>query len=129
MPSCRDAPVGRLSHTPTTDFVRQISSGEQVTRGTRRGEQSVCQSILTYSEVLHLVEQLTPEEQACLLVEVRERSQGFGMWRERADLADPELYMLRIREEDAKRATGEPKAPNEYLAESVPLSRHPLCGE
>jgi hypothetical protein len=69
----------------------------------------------SYSEVLHLVEQLTPEEQARLIVEVRERSQGFGMWRERADLADPELYVLRIREEDTTCATGEPKTPNEYL--------------
>lgn len=71
----------------------------------------------SYSEVLHLVEQLTPEEQARLIIEVRERSQGFGMWRDRTDLADPELYVLRIREEDAKRATGEPKTPDEYLAE------------
>jgi hypothetical protein len=76
----------------------------------------------SYSEVLHLVEQLTPEEQARLIVEVRERSQGFGMWRERADLADPELYVLRIREEDAKRVTGEPKAPNEYLNPRVNIT-------
>ena len=71
----------------------------------------------SYAEVLHLVEQLTLEEQARLIVEVRERSQGFGMWQNRTDLADPELYVLRIREEDAKHATGEPKTPDEYLAE------------
>lgn len=71
----------------------------------------------SYSEVLDLVEQLTPEEQARLIVEIRERSQGFGMWRDRADLSDPELYVLRMREEDSKRATSEPKTPEEYLAE------------
>lgn len=71
----------------------------------------------SYSEVLRLVEQLTPEEQARLIVEIRERSQGFGMWGDRADLVDPELYVLRMREEDSKRATGEPKTPDEYLAE------------
>lgn len=70
-----------------------------------------------YEEVLGLVEQLTPEEQARLIVEIRERSQGFGMWRDRADLADPELYVLRMREEDAKRDTGEVKTPEEFLAE------------
>jgi hypothetical protein len=70
-----------------------------------------------YSEVLQLVEQLTLEEQARLIVEIRERSQGFGMWKDRADLADPELYVLRIREEDSTHTTGEPKTPDEYLAE------------
>jgi len=71
----------------------------------------------SYAEVLHLVEQLTPEEQARLVVELRERSQGFGMWKERADLTDPELYVLRLREEDAHHATGHVKTPEEYLAE------------
>lgn len=71
----------------------------------------------SYAEVLDLVEQLTAEEQARLIVEIRERSQGFGMWKDRADLTDPELHVLRMREEDAKRATGEPKTPDEYLAE------------
>jgi hypothetical protein len=71
----------------------------------------------SYSEVLRLVEQLTPEEQARLIVEIRERSQGFGMWQDRADLADPELYILRMREEESKRDTGEVKMPEEYLVE------------
>lgn len=71
----------------------------------------------SYSEVLHLVEQLTAEEQVRLIVEIRERSQGFGMWKDRVDLADPELYVLRLREEEAKQASGEPKTPEEYLAE------------
>ena len=70
----------------------------------------------SYTDVLHLVEQLTPE-QARLVLEIRERSHGFGMWKDRADLADPELYVLRLREEEGKRATGEPKTPEEYLTE------------
>ena len=53
------------------------------------GEKTAWQLILRHSEVLQLVEQLTPEEQARLIVEIRERSQGFGIWKERADLADP----------------------------------------
>ena len=71
----------------------------------------------SYEEVRGLVEQLTAEEQARLVVEIRERSQGFGMWRHRPDLADPELYVLRMREEDAKRDSGEVKTPGEFLAE------------
>ena len=71
----------------------------------------------SYEEVLGLVEQLTPEEQARLIVEIRERSQGFGMWRYRPDLADPELYVMRMREEDAKHGSGEVKTPEEFLAE------------
>lgn len=71
----------------------------------------------SYVEVLHLAEQLTAEEQARLIAEIRERSQGFGMWKDRADLVDPELYVLRLREEEAKHATGAPKTPEEYLAE------------
>ena len=45
-----------------------------------------------------------------------ENNAGFGMWKDRADLADPELYVLHLREE-GKHATGEPKTPEEYLAE------------
>ena len=37
----------------------------------------------SYAEVLHLVEQLTPEEQARLVLEIRERSHGFDMERPR----------------------------------------------
>ena len=38
-------------------------------------------------------------------------------WKDRADLADPELYIFHLREEEGKQATGEPKTPEEYLAE------------
>ena len=71
----------------------------------------------SYQEVLRLAEQLSPEEQARLIVEIRERSQGFGMWQNRPDVADPELYVLRLREEDTKNENGEQKTPEEYLAE------------
>lgn len=71
----------------------------------------------SYQEVLHLVEHLSPEEQARLIVEIRERSQGFGMWRSRPDIVDPELYVLRLREKEAKKENGELKTPEEYLAE------------
>ena len=70
----------------------------------------------SYQEVLHLVEQLSPEEQAQLVVEIRERSQGFGMWQNRPDVENPELYVLRLREEEAKKENGELKTPEEYLA-------------
>ena len=71
----------------------------------------------SYQEVLHLVEQLSPEEQAQLIVEIRERSQGFGIWQSRPDVENPELYVLRLREEDSKKENGELKTPEEYLAE------------
>lgn len=71
----------------------------------------------SYQEVLNLVEQLTPGEQARLIAEIRERSQGFGMWKDRTECADPELYVLRIREEDATHDAGAVKTPEEYLAE------------
>ena len=71
----------------------------------------------SYAEVLHQVEQLSVEEQARLIGEVRERLQGFGMWQDRADMADPELYVERLREEESKHPNGEVKTPEEYLAE------------
>ncbi len=71
----------------------------------------------SYQEVLQLVEQLSLAEQAQLVVEIRERSQGFGMWQNRPDVENPELYVLRLREEDAKKENGELKTPEEYLAE------------
>jgi len=39
------------------------------------------------------------------------------MWKDRPDLADPESYVVRIREEDARRDTGEVNTPEEHLAE------------
>lgn len=71
----------------------------------------------SYQEVLHLVEQLSLEEQAQLIVEIRERSQGFSIWQNRPDVENPELYVLRLREEDSKKENGELKTPEEYLAE------------
>ena len=71
----------------------------------------------SYQEVFHLVAQLAPEEQARLIVEIRERSQGFGMWQNRPDVENPEMYVLRLREEEAKKKNGELKTPEEYLAE------------
>jgi hypothetical protein len=52
----------------------------------------------SYAEVLHLVEQLTPEEQARLVLEIRERSHGFGMWKDREDMRDPSAYVRKIRQ-------------------------------
>ena len=71
----------------------------------------------SYHEVLRLVEQLSPEEQVRLAVEIRERFQGFGMWQNRPDVENPELYFLHLREEEAKKENGELKTPEEYLAE------------
>ncbi len=71
----------------------------------------------SYHEVLRLVEQLSPEEQVRLAVEIRERFQGFGMWQNRPDVENPELYVLHLREEEAKKENGELKTPEEYLAE------------
>jgi len=71
----------------------------------------------SYDEVLHQVQQLTVEEQARLIQEVRERLQGFGMWQDRVDMADPELYVQRLREEDGRHPNGTVKTPEEYLAE------------
>ena len=71
----------------------------------------------SYIEVLHQVEQLSVEEQARLVREVRERLQGFGMWQDRTDMADPESYVQRIREQDGKHPNGTAKTPEEYLAE------------
>ena len=72
---------------------------------------------LSYAGILHQVEQLSVEEQARLIQEVRERLQGFGMWQDRTDMADPELYVQRLREEDSKRPDGTLETPEEYLSE------------
>ena len=52
-----------------------------------------------------------------LIVEIRERSQGLGIWQNRPDVENPELYVLRLREEDSKTENGKLKTPEEYLAE------------
>lgn len=70
-----------------------------------------------YDDVLQQVERLSVEEQARLIQEVRERLQGFGMWHDRTDIADPELYVQRIREEESRRPDGTLKTPEEFLAE------------
>ena len=57
----------------------------------------------SYQEVFRLVEQLSPEEQVRLVVEIRERFQGFGLWQNRPDIVDPELYVLHLREEEARK--------------------------
>ena len=72
---------------------------------------------LSYADILHQVEQLSVEEQARLIQDVRERLQGFGMWQDRTDMANPELYVQRLREEDSRHPDGTLKTPEEYLAE------------
>lgn len=71
----------------------------------------------SYQEVFRLVEQLSPEEQVRLVVEIRERFQGFGLWQNRPDIVDPELYVLHLREEEVRKENGELKTREEYLAE------------
>ena len=39
------------------------------------------------------------------------------MWQNQPDVTNPELYVLRLREEDAMNKNGEQKTPAEYLAE------------
>lgn len=72
---------------------------------------------LSYDEVLHQVEQLSAEEQARLIRALRERLQGFGMWQDRMDMADPETYVERLREADSQHPDGTAKTPEAYLAE------------
>jgi hypothetical protein len=74
---------------------------------------------LSYADILHQVEQLSVEEQARLIQEVRERLLGFGMWQDRTDMADPELYFQRLREAESKRPDGTLKTPEKYLAETA----------
>jgi hypothetical protein len=70
-----------------------------------------------YDNILELISHLSPDEQARLIAEIRDRTEGFGMWKHRSDLKDPEDYLLRLRELDSKHANGSPKDPEEFFRE------------
>lgn len=70
-----------------------------------------------YDNVLELASHLSIEEQARLVAELRDKTEGFGMWRYRPDLKDPEEYLLKLRESMSKHPGGSPKTPEEFLKE------------
>lgn len=69
--------------------------------------------------LLELVSRLSLDEQARLVSEIRDRTEGFGMWKHRHDLKDPEDHVLRLRELGSKHPDGSPKDPQEFLGEIV----------
>lgn len=70
-----------------------------------------------YDNVLELATHLSIEEQARLVAELRDKTEGFGMWRYRPDLKDPEEYLLKLRESMSKHPGGSAKTPEEFLKE------------
>ena len=70
-----------------------------------------------YDNVLELASRLSIEEQAHLVVELRDKTEGFGMWKYRPDLKDPEEYLLKLRESMSKHPNGLAKTPEELLKE------------
>lgn len=69
---------------------------------------------VSYQEVLRLVEQLTPVEQAQLLDELRDRLLGFGMWSDRREMEDIKSYVEELRAEESSYPGRQLKTPQEF---------------
>jgi len=64
-----------------------------------------------------MAKQLSTEERLRLADALLQEELGFGMWRDRADLADVAAYVAQMREADLRTAEGRLKTPEEFLRE------------
>ena len=70
-----------------------------------------------YEEILNQAKQLSSEERLQLADALLEEELGFGMWRNRPEMADAAAYVERVRESDMRSPDGRVKMPEEYLEE------------
>jgi len=70
-----------------------------------------------YEEILNRAKQLSAEERLQLADALLAEELGFGMWRDRADLADVAGYVERMRETEMRTPEGRLKTPEEFLHE------------
>ena len=70
-----------------------------------------------YQQVLYLANQLTPPEQIRLILTLRDRLLGFGMWKEVKEMEDIETYLEELRVVESHHSDGSIKNPGEFLKE------------
>ena len=73
--------------------------------------------MIGYEEILKLARQLSSGERVQLADTLLEEELGFGMWRDRADMADVATYVEQMREADMHTPEGRLKTPEEFLRE------------
>jgi len=70
-----------------------------------------------YQQVLYLANQLTLSEQVQLILDLRDRLLGFGMWEEVKEMEDIEAYVEELRTVESRHPDGSIKRPEEFLKE------------
>ena len=71
--------------------------------------------MVTYQEVLTLTRQWPSEQKLKLADTLLAEELGFGMWRDRADMADVEAYVEQVRTQQMLKPDGARMTPEEFL--------------
>jgi hypothetical protein len=71
----------------------------------------------SYEETLESAKRLSSPERLQLADALLAEELGFGMWREREDIADAEDYVSDLRNAEMRTPTGDEKTPEEFLRE------------
>jgi hypothetical protein len=71
----------------------------------------------SYEEILESAKRLSSTERLQLADALLAEELGFGMWREREDIADAEAYVSDLRDAVMLTADGHEKTPEEFLRE------------
>ena len=71
----------------------------------------------SYEEILESAKRLSSMERLQLADALLAEELGFGMWREREDIADAEAYVSDLRDAEMLTADGREKSPEEFLRE------------
>ena len=71
----------------------------------------------SYEEILESAKRLSSAERVQLADALLAEELGFGMWREREEVADAEAYVSKLREAEMRAPDGREKTPEEFLQE------------
>lgn len=71
----------------------------------------------SYEEILESAKRLSSTERLQLADALLAEELGFGMWREREDIADAEDYVSDLRDAEMRAPNGQVKTPEEFLRE------------
>ena len=71
----------------------------------------------SYEEILESAKRLSSTERLQLADALLAEELGFGMWRDREDVADAEGYVSDLRDAEMLTADGRQKTPDEFLRE------------
>jgi hypothetical protein len=71
----------------------------------------------SYEEILESAKQLSSAERLQLADALLAEELGFGMWRQREDIADAAEYVAELRDAEMSTPNGREKTPEEFLRE------------